>query len=276
MAKKNKISDQELKALTTAIKNRYDIDFTHYEVKPLMRRFTRLITRNKINSGLDLWRMILNDRDFFMKCLDQLTVNLTEMFRNPEIWIKLNEDVLNEYKGKARIDIWHAGCSSGEEVYTMAIVLKEKGLLTKSKTLATDISSSMLNKGTLGEYSIILFQKYAQSYKTYYSGSIGLEKSFNIKAKVAAIKPEFKQHNTFKYHNLATDDMDQKFDIIFCRNVMLYFNNTLREKVIKLFHKSLNPGGYLIVGYYDRLPGYALEIFNIYDNKARIYQKKDV
>ena len=119
------ISNEELKSLTIAIKRRYGIDFTKYETKSLKRGFARLIMKNKMDSILNLWSKIMSDRNFFSECIDDLMVNLTELFRNPEIWLKLKEDVLPKYKTNQNIEMWHAGCSSGEEVYTMAIVLKD-------------------------------------------------------------------------------------------------------------------------------------------------------
>ena len=122
---KIELSNEELKSLTTAIKNRYDIDFTNYEPKSLKRGFARLIMKHKFGNVLGLWQKILMDKEYFMSCIDDLTVNLTELFRNPEIWIKIHDEVLPQYAKKFRLKIWHAGCSTGEEVYTMAIVLRD-------------------------------------------------------------------------------------------------------------------------------------------------------
>lgn len=128
---KKEMSDEELDSLTGAIKLRYGIDFTNYEKASLKRGFTRLIQKHDLESVIGLWSKIMNDRQFLQNNIDDLTVNLTELFRNPEIWIKLKDDILPKLKTKFKLDLWHAGCSSGEEVYTMAMVLQDQGLLGK-------------------------------------------------------------------------------------------------------------------------------------------------
>ena len=157
------ISDQELNSLTNAIKKKYGVDFTNYERKSLKRGFARLITKRKLDSVLNLWSKILSDKSFFIESIDELTVNLTEMFRNPEIWVKMLEDVLPHFENNKKLDIWHAGCSSGEEVYTMAIVLKQQGFLKKTDAIATDLSKRILKEAKKGEYSSMVMNKYGKS-----------------------------------------------------------------------------------------------------------------
>jgi chemotaxis protein methyltransferase CheR len=266
------LSDAELLSLTTAIKNRYGIDFTNYEPKSLKRGFTRLIMRKKVGSILEFWSLILKDRAFFMSCIDELTVNLPELFRNPEIWIKLKNNVLPQYKTKKNLKMWHAGCSSGEEVYTMAIVLKHLDMLRRTTALATDLSTTILDQAEKGAYSSLLMAKYAKSIATSLPNG-KFEDCFTYTEKLVTIKSQFKKHIDFKMHNLAQDKMDQKFNIIFCRNVMIYFDETLKMKVLKLFYDSLEEDGYFIIGYYDMLPYQSKVLFEVYDSKTRIYKK---
>lgn len=270
--KENVLTDQELLSLTTAIKNRYGIDFTNYEAKSLKRGLQRLILRKKLGSILELWALILRDREFFMGCIDELTVNLTELFRNPEIWIKLRDDVLPQFKTKYKLNMWHAGCSSGEEVYTMAIVLKNIDMLRRTTTLATDLSSTILEQAKTGSYSTMLMDKYTKSFSESVSNGI-LEDCFTYTDRSATIKSEYQKHVEFKIHNLVQDKMNQKFNIIFCRNVMIYFDETLKMKVLKMFYDSLEDDGYFVIGYYDMLPTQSKELFEVYDSKTRIYKK---
>jgi chemotaxis protein methyltransferase CheR len=267
------LSNEELRSLTLAIKNKYGIDFTNYESKSLKRGFGRLIMRKKLNSILELWSKILRDRDFFNGCIDELTVNLTELFRNPEIWIKLRDDILPLYKSKNKLNIWHAGCSSGEEVYTMAIVLKELQMLRRTKALATDLSPKILGQAIEGRYSGMLMNKYSKTFSKYILNG-KLEDNFKYKDGEALVKDEFRKHVEFKQHNLVQDEMDQTFDIIFCRNVMIYFDDELKQKVLKLFYDSLADDGFFIIGYYDMLPYGSQELFEVYDSKTRVYKKK--
>mgnify|MGYP000629448192 CR=1 FL=1 len=266
------ISNEELKALTQAIKKRYGIDFTGYETRSLKRGFGRIIMKNGMESVLSLWSKIMADRAFFKYCIDELTVNLTELFRNPDIWLKLKADVLPKYETKRDLRIWHAGCSSGEEVYTMGIVLNEMFMLHRAKTLATDLSVSIIEQAKEGEYSNLLMQKYIRSFGKYL-GNGSLEDNFKLKEDSATIKDELKRNVTFLVHNLVQDKMYQKFDIIFCRNVMIYFDNSLKMKVLQLFHDALEDDGFFVIGYYDMLPLESARLFKPYDSKTRIYQK---
>jgi len=273
MTKASEISDEELNSLTTAIKTRFGIDFTNYEPKSLKRGFARLIIKHKFGSILGLWQKIMTDRDYFLNCIDDLTVNLTELFRNPEIWVKLHDEILDRYNSKFRINMWHAGCSTGEEVYSMAIVLRDKGILRKSRTLATDLSSTALSKAMEGKYSSMLVEKYEKSFKKYLPKG-DIHGCFTEEGKHWKVNHELKKHIEFKEHNLVQDPMDRKFDIIFCRNVMIYFDDALKTKVLKLFHKSLEDRGILIIGYYDMLPPESKELFEVIDSKTRMYIKK--
>lgn len=269
------ITDEELDSLTSAIKTRYGIDFTCYEKKSLKRGFARLIARNELGSLVGLWSKILKEKEFLIKYIDDLLVNLTELFRNPEIWLKIKDDLLIQLKDKPVINFWHAGCSTGEEIYTMAIVLKEQGILYKAKTLASDLSSTALETAKQGVYSKIFWKKYTSSYLTYFPKG-NPEKHFNLTDSDIIVNAQLKNHIQFLRHNLVQDRMNRKFNVIFCRNVMIYFDETLKMKVLKLFYDSLEDDGYFIIGYYDMLPEASKELFTLYDATTRIYKKNKV
>ncbi|MBS1637562.1 MAG: protein-glutamate O-methyltransferase CheR [Bacteroidetes bacterium] len=270
---REEISDEELKSLTVAIKTRYGIDFTNYEVKSLKRGIARLITKYNLGSLIGLWSKILKDREFLIGCIDDLLVNLTEMFRNPEIWEKIRADLMEQYKNKSTIKIWHAGCSTGEEIYTMAIVLSQAGLYGRADVTATDLSSAAMAKAMEGNYSSFLWKKYLGAFKQYFPGGKP-EDFFEIAEDHVKVKESLKKNISFKKHNLVQDPMNKKFDVIFCRNVMIYFDEVLKMKVLNLFYNCLEPGGYLIIGYYDMLPEQSKELYNLYDPKTRIYVRK--
>ena len=266
------ISDEELSALMVAIKNRYGLDFTNYEKSSLKRGISRLMMKHHMDTLLELWSKVLKDKDFFMGAIDDLLVNLTELFRNPDVWILLRDKILDEFK-QGPLNIWHAGCSTGEEVYTMAIVLEEKGLLPSTRALATDLSTKALKKAIEGDYPLILIQQYLKPLLKYFPFS-RMEDYFDFKEKYATIKDKYQQHVAFQKHNLVHDPMHQKFDLIFCRNVMIYFDDKLKSKVLDLFYNSLKPDGYLIIGYYDIMPDYGKTLFGLKDMKTRMYKKK--
>lgn len=267
------ITDEELDSLTVAIKTRFGIDFTAYEKKSLKRGFARLIARNDLGSLVGLWSKILKDKEFLIKYIDDLLVNLTELFRNPEIWLKIKDDILEKVKSKPIVNIWHAGCSTGEEIYTMAIVIKEQGLLMKTRALATDLSTTALENAKLGVYNKMLWKKYAASYLSYYPKG-NPDNHFLVNDNEIVVNNDLKRHITFLRHNLVQEPMNKKFNIIFCRNVMIYFDETLKMKVLKMFYDSLEDDGFFIIGYYDMLPEASKELFVLYDATTRIYRKK--
>lgn len=266
------ITDEEMNALMVAIKNRYGLDFTNYEKTSLKRGITRLMMKHNMESSLDLWGRVLQDYDFFNKAIDDLLVNLTELFRNPDVWIRLRDEVLDRFQGTP-LKIWHAGCSTGEEVYTMSIVLDEKNLLNTTQIAASDLSNKALEKAKKGDYSLELIKQYLTPFLKFFPDR-KLEDYFDFHDKHATIKPRYRRQINFEKHNLVHDPVHGSYDIVFCRNVMIYFDDQLKTKVLNLIHKSLKPGGYLIIGYYDIMPDAGKKIFEVEDIRTRIYRKK--
>lgn len=266
------ISDEELAALMQAINNRYGLDFTNYERSSLKRGITRLMMKHKMETIIELWSRVLKDKEFFNAAIDDLLVNLTELFRNPDVWIKLRDYLLPQFRGKP-LKIWHAGCSTGEEVYTMAIVLDDQGMLSQTRITATDLSATALRKAVKGHYPLEVLKQYLVPFLKYFPNR-RLEDYFDYFDTHALIKSRFQTQVNFKRHNLVTDPMTDKYDIVFCRNVMIYFDEKLKRRVLDLLHSSLKEGGYLIIGYYDIMPDYGKLLFDLYDVKTRIYRKK--
>ena len=267
------ISEEEVNSLMIAMKKRYGLDFTNYEPKSLNRGITRLMTKYNMNGMIDLWGRILNDEDFFVNGIDDLLVNLTELFRNPDAWIMIRDEILPQYQYDREIKIWHAGCSTGEEIYTMAIVLAECDLLRKSKLLATDLSKTALEKARKGSYSHASLKNYLKPFLKMYPDR-KLEDYFDYEESSATIKSQFAKNVKFMNHNLVDRKMDQKFDVIFCRNVMIYFDQELKARILSFLNECLNEGGHLILGYYDTMPNQSIDIFDVYSNSTRIYKKR--
>lgn len=272
---KEEITDEELRSFTMVVNKRYGIDFTNYETKSLKRGVSRVIAKHNIGSLIDLWSKVLKDKNYFLVIMDDLTVNLTELFRNPEIWMKLRDEYLNKFMHQKALKVWHAGCSTGEEVYSMALVLLETNMLSKSEIIATDLSTRVLEKAMAGEYSLVLEKKYLKTLEEYRNNA-SLEDIFDICDEKMTVKPSFKKYMTFEQHNLVNDRYPAENDIIFCRNVMIYFDLNLKKRVLKKLHDSLSDEGYLIIGYYDMLPDDSKELFEVVDSKTRIYKKKKI
>lgn len=255
-----------------AIKKRYGLDFTNYERNSLKRGIVRLMIKHKMQTVLELWSVVLRDNEFFKNAIDDLLVNLTELFRNPDVWIRLRDDVLPKISGPT-LSVWHSGCSTGEEVYTMTFVLESIGRLTRSRLTATDLSTKALRKARKGEYSSVLLKQYLLPFLKFFPNK-GMDDYFDFYTTYASIKAKYQTNVTFSKHNLVTDPMQEKYDIIFCRNVMIYFDNTLKERVLNLFYSSLKFDGFLVIGYYDIMPDKGKELFDIYDIKTRIYKRR--
>ena len=267
------LSEEELKAFIVAVYNRYGLDFRNYEVKSLKRGMSRLMMKHDLKTSLDLWSRVLRDPDFFHNSIDDLMVNLTELFRNPEAWETIRDKVLSSYQNKSKINIMHAGCSTGEEVYTMAFVLEDMGLLNRTNAFAVDLSSKAIESAKIGEYSHAVLNNYLRPFLKYFPTK-HLKDFFEFGRKTGKVYPKYKRHVIFKRFNLVQDEFHQNFDIIFCRNVMIYFDEALKMKLLQKFKKHLNDGGFLVIGYYDTLPEKAKSMFEIFDTKTRVYQKK--
>jgi chemotaxis protein methyltransferase CheR len=226
-----------------------------------------------MDSVLDLWSKLLKDRDFIYPFIDELTVGLTAMFRDPILWHTLKKSVLKNFVQKEEIHIWHAGCSTGEEVFTMGVVLSETGLQNKAKALATDLNQSFLRMAKEGKYHISVMDEYQKNFAAY-NPIRKLEKYYTVDGDYVFMDKSLNQHVQFRHHNLLMEKNHQKFDIIFCRNVMIYFDTTAKMKLLEQFHQCLNEGGLFIIGFYDALlPLIDHQKFEVYDINAKIFRK---
>jgi len=266
------ISDYELESISRAIRAKFGLDFTNYEPNSLKRGYARLIIKFNLDSLLGLWKKIMNEKSLIPEWMDELTVGLTEMFRNPEAWQFIRNEVLTKYKDKDSIKIWHAGCSSGEEIHSMAILLHESGMLPKARALASDLSNKALETAKKGIYSSMLFERYKNSYQTF--NPMGrFSQYFNFNDDMAVFKKELSKHVSFANHNLVNQEMNEKFDIIFCRNVMIYFDDTLKLKVLGKFYDALKDDGFFIIGYYDLVPKESENYFTSITSSYKVYTK---
>jgi len=264
------ISEEEVKSFTAVLKTKYGIDFTNYEMNSLTRGFNRVLSKHRMSSTLDLWAHILKDREFLTVFIDDMTVNLTELFRNPEFWEDIIR-ILPEYGKSRKLNIWHAGCSSGEEVYTMAILLHELGLAQNAKIVGSDLSSRILAQAEAGDYSLNA-SRYAKSLQKVYP-KLDITKYFQAEGDRFTVKKFLKQNITFMQHDLVKGKSPGVFDIIFCRNVMIYFDEQLKLKVLELFYHSLPPDALFVIGYYDMMPQGFGKYFSLLHASSRIYKR---
>lgn len=245
------ITKDELRVITTAIWNRYGIDFRNYENTSLCRRVSRLIDRFDLDSVYALWRKFLYEQDFIQVFIDEITVGLTELFRNPGMWAFLGKNFLKPLPSDHSLHIWHAGCSTGEEVYSLLITLIEYKRLNQSKIIATDLSHEALQAAQAGIYDHSLWAKYNENYCEFseLKRDLGtytqnLEQGFQM-------NKDLRNRIIFSLHNLVRDPIPANLDWIFCRNVLIYFDDKLKLDVLKKFYEALKPGGLFIMGFYD-------------------------
>lgn len=269
------ISDFELDSLNTAIYNKYGYDFSGYEKTSFRRRVQRILSRYHMTNIIDLWRKLLFDPEFFHEMKDEISVGMTEMFRNSDFWQVFQDKVLPAFKDNKQIDIWHAGCATGEEVYSTAIMLNEHNLLKKSFALATDLSDKFIATAAAGYYDNDSLRHYNNSYKLYKKDDTSSLKHYlDQDSDGGSFKEYLRGYATFLQQNLVSGThYIQKFDIIFCRNVMIYFNDELKRKVLRNFHAALKPGGVLCIGYFDSMPQGFTDHFDYLESSIKAFKK---
>lgn len=268
------ITDEEVASLSQSILTRYGLDFTCYEPKSLKRRIVRLLSINNYTSIHDLWNRMLHDRTFIQTFMNEISVGMTSMFRDPQFWKHLKRLLSKNFEHLPHLVIWHAGCSTGEEVYSLGILLKETGLSQKSIAFASDINQVALEEAKRGEYHKIRMIENEANFKEYNAYSDFSKYYTSVDGKFVKMDEGLTKHVTFNYHNLITDPYTGKYDLILCRNVMIYFDAEAKQKLIKKFHEALNPGGYFVIGFYDTMLSLIdQKLFRLVDSEAKIFQK---
>ncbi len=242
-----KIQNIEMKLLIEAISLKYGYDYSDYTKSHLKRRLIRRMSLENYTSLTQLTEKVLYDKDMFEQVFWDLSINVTEMFRFPKFFKDLREHVIPILKTYPTINIWHAGCSTGEEVLSTAILLEEEGLLNRTTIYATDINKKVLETAKEGIYSIDNIKKWTKNYQE--SGGVkSFSDYYTAKYDHVIFDSNLLENVTFLEHNLVTDQKFIDTNLIICRNVMIYFNVKLQRKVINLFEESLIPSGFLGIG----------------------------
>jgi chemotaxis protein methyltransferase CheR len=265
----------QLRELTEVIKGRFDYDFSNYAMSSFRRRIQRILEIYKFPTFDSLVEKIKTcDKKYFQEFLSEITVNVTEMFRDPTLWVELRENILPDLLAENQtISIWHAGCSSGEEVYSMAITLKEMGYLDRVRIVATDVDMAILQKAREGAYSIKNMELNIKNYERA-KGVSTLDKYYKEQNGKAMMDKSLVKDVVYREHNLVSDSAFGKFDIILCRNVMIYFNQVLQNQVLKVFHESMFKNSFLAVGSKESLIWCEIaNKFSIINNEEKIYKK---
>ena len=264
----------EIKLLLEAIYLKYGYDFRSYNKAHLQRRVLNRIGLSKLASVSDLTARILREPEFFREFLDDLSINVTEMFRDPGFYKSFRENIIPKLKTYTFFKIWHAGCSTGEEVYSMAILLQEEGLLDRCQIYATDFNRKVLDIAREGVYQEKDMEQYARNYKAL-GGNNNFSAYYESKYGSVIFNKDLSSKIVFADHNLVTDSVFAEVNLIFCRNVLIYFEKDLQNKVLRLFHESLSPSGVLCLGTKESLKFTEVENkFTEIDDKQKIFKKK--
>ena len=271
---KFEISNAELEEILNMIMQYYGYDFRDYSAASVKRRLSRFMEVFAMQSVFDLKYSLINNKEYFGPLLQYITVNVTEMFRDPEFYQMLREQVLPMLSAYPSFKIWHAGCSTGEEVFSMCILLEEEGLLNRARIYATDIDPSNLEKARKGIITLPLMKQYTQNYHAS-GGKRDFSNYYTARYERAIIDRRLTEHIVFSRHNLASESSFNEFHLIICRNVLIYFNKDLQKRVFKLFFDSLIPKGFLAIGIKESLLFSGLkEQFDTIDIKTKIYKRK--
>ena len=241
------LEDLEVELLLEAINRRYGFDFRGYAPASLKRRLWRRAHAEGVDTISGLQACVLHDPRCMEQLLLDLSINVTAMFRDPSFYGALRERVAPLMRTYPFTRIWVAGCSSGEEVYSLAIVLDEEGLLDRTRIYATDINEAVLERARLGVFPLEKMQEYTQNYLAA-GGARAFSEYYLASYDGAVFDRRLTQNVVFAQHNLVSDRGFNEFHLIVCRNVMIYFNRPLQERVLGLFHESLVTFGVIALG----------------------------
>ncbi len=263
----------EIELLLEGIFRHYGLDFRNYNFSSVRRRIWHRIQLEKISSVTALLDKVLRDPQLMEKLFLDLSINVTEMFRDPQFFKVFRTKVIPILKEIPVIRIWHAGCSTGEEAYSMAILLHEEGLYKKVKIYATDMNEHVILKARLGRFPLHKMQGYTSNYV-----ASGGKKAFSEYYKVVSEEVEFhpflRDIIVFAQHNLVTDSSFNEFHVIICRNVMIYFDRDLQDRVHHLMFESLSPSGFLGLGNRESISYTKFnQLYQEIDSNEKIYQK---
>lgn len=260
----------ELEMLLEAIYRKYHYDFKEYSRAHLKRRLKYRLNMAKLDSFSQMQHKVLYDRAFFESLLLDLSINVTEMFRDPSFYLAMRQEVIPLIRDIPFVKIWHAGCSTGEEVYSMAILLKEEGLYDKVQIYATDFNTLVLEKAKEAIYPIELIKEYTVNYQKA-GGLDSFAEYYSAKYESVILEPSLRERIVFADHNLVTDGVFGEMNVILCRNVLIYFTKKLQARVVKLFLDSLTPSGFLCLGSKE-----SLQFSEYYSHFAPLVEKEKI
>ncbi len=274
MKDESTLQNIEIGLFLDALFQRHGYDFRNYAHASLKRRVLAVAAAANCPRVADLIPKVLHDEGFLLTVLTHLSVPVTEMFRDPPVFKALRETVLPLLASYSRLNIWQAGCATGEEVYSLAILLAEEGLLERTQIYATDINDEALHKAEDGIFPTRYLEEYTRNYQNA-GGKATFSDYFTAGNNFLRMQPHLRQKIVFAHHNLVSDGVFCEVHLVLCRNVLIYFDNTLQGRVLQLFHQSLARGGFLCLGTRESLQaGAAASQFQAIDQGLMIFRRK--
>ena len=263
----------EIELLLEAVYRRYAYDFRGYARASLRRRLWRRAQQERVQTLSGLQELVLHDPPVMDRLLRDLSINVTEMFRDPGFFRALRQKVVPILRTYPYVRIWNAGCSTGEETFSMAILLEEEGLLERTRIYATDMNDDVLTRARAGAFPIEKMRRYTENYQR--SGGTG---DFSRYYAVDGDRATFSRHlidgAVFAQHNLAQDGSFNEFHVIVCRNVLIYFGRPLQERVHDLFGASLVRFGVLGLGHKESITGGHEDGYEVLDGPEKLYRSR--
>jgi chemotaxis protein methyltransferase CheR len=263
----------EMRALLQTIYEHYGYDFRDYARGSLRRRLWKRAYAEGLKTLSGLQEKVLHDSSVMESLLVDLSVNVTSMFRDPAFYLSFRRKVVPLLRTYPFIRIWHAGCSTGEEVYSLAILLKEEGLYDRSRIYATDINQQVLERAGGASIPIDRMKDFTQNYLTA-GGTRAFSEYYEARGKAAKLDPSILENVVFAQHNLVSDGPFNEFHVVMCRNVMIYFNKGLQDRVHDLLHRSLISLGVLSLGHKETIKYTKAEsLYEELDSDEKIYRR---
>lgn len=268
------VKDEEVEYLIKDVHELYGYDFSLYSRASFKRRINRICLIDKFTSFAELRYTIMNDPEYLKRFIEEITVNVTEMFRDPLFFKTLREKILPQLGTYPLIRIWVAGCSTGEEAYSIAILLKEANLYHKSLIYGTDLNPSVLEKARAGVFPLQQMKLYSENYMLS-GGKEDFSDYYTANYDSVKFDRSLQEKLILSTHNLVSDSSFNSFQLIVCRNVLIYFDKALQERVFQLFDASLENLGYLALGSKETLRFSNLGKFYNQIDDQRIWKKVD-
>ena len=263
----------EIQLLLEAVYRKYGYDFRNYASAHIKRRLEHRLALSGLDNFSQMQHRVIHDKAFLDELLLDLSINVTEMFRDPWFYSEVREMLVPHLRTYPHIKIWHAGCSAGQEVYSMCIILEEEGLGRRMQVYATDFNDLIIVRARDGIYPVDLIREYTANYQKA-GGARSFSDYYTSGYDHVILNRSLRKSVLFSAHNLVTDGVFGEMNLIFCRNVIIYFNRELQNRVLKLFYDSLCPGGFLCLGSKESLKFTDLaDKFEVVSGRGKIYRK---